>query len=102
MQLTTRYLDKRSYIELVLVLAVAVVAVSVGRWVIPTGSDESAALTANHTSVVPDSVESRLANLKQDQLDGEDGLAGFGGAVAPGTSFEDMHPERSWIIQEAR
>ena len=86
MQRTARYLDRRVYIELVLVLAVALVAASVGRWVIPSGGpDGSASLAASHANVVPAPAGSGPANH-----------------LALGTSFEDMHPERSWIIQEAR
>ena len=103
MQTTPVYLDRRNYFILALVVVVALAAASVGRWVIPSaGTDGTATLVGNRDSAVPAAIESRLANFKQDQLDSQDTQAGFGGYPAPETSFEDLHPERAAIIEQAR
>lgn len=102
MQMTTRYLNRRSYVELALVLAVAMVAASFGRWVIPSGSGQSAGSTVNASAVVPASVASRLADLKQAQMDSEDRLDGFGARTTPDTSFEATHAERFAMLNQAR
>jgi len=102
MQMTTRYLNRRSYIELAMVLAVAIVAASFGRWVIPTGSEQAGDITANASAAVPAWVESRLADLKQAQLDSEDRLDGFGARMTSDTSFEASNAERFAILKQAQ
>jgi hypothetical protein len=103
MQTTTRYRNRRSYIEVTLLLAVALLAASFGHWVIPSGgSRQGITSAANETSAVPSSIESRLTDLKQAQLDSQDRLDGFGRATSPGTSFEDTHPERFAALKQAQ
>src|SRR5713101_1242488 len=101
MQVNTRYLDRRIYIELLLVLTVAVVAVSFGRWVIPSGA-ETVASVRNPPIAVPAASASRFADLKQAQLEAEDRSAGFGNSAASAGSFEVAHAERISIQNQAR
>jgi hypothetical protein len=84
---TTGYLGKRNYVMLAVLLAVAVMATSFGRWVIPsTGSESAPSAAPAAISHVPAGLASRLADLKAAQLDSDDraaGLADISAGTAP-------------------
>jgi hypothetical protein len=90
MQIATRYMARRNYLTLALLLAVALAATSFGRWVIPS-ADSGSRTTVESTvnSAVPSWLRNHFANLKMSQLDIEDEMAGLGTssvntAAAPG------------------
>jgi hypothetical protein len=91
MQTTTTYLGKRSYLDLILLLAVAVTAVGFGHWVIPNGGSGSS-VAASEISTVPSWIQGNFADLKGDQLAAQDRAAGLdavtSAAAAPASSSQ--------------
>jgi hypothetical protein len=102
MQMTTRYLNRRSYIEIALLLVVAIAAASFGRWIIPESTGGSSSIGSS-AAALPASITNHLTSLKQSQLDNADRIAGFGSvsAAAGDSSFAATHPEREAIIGQA-
>jgi hypothetical protein len=84
MQTTSTFFGRRSYLDLIVVLAVAAAALAFGRWGIPAGgSSDFAAPAVSRTVSVPGWVEGRIAIFKQDQLVAQDGADGLSLTPAP-------------------
>jgi hypothetical protein len=87
-------------VEAIAIIAVAVLAVSFGRWMIPSGQSDSSVTAVSSSAVIPSAITNRLATLKQDQLAQSDHLAGLG--MHSDTSFEAQHAERFDMLKQAQ
>jgi hypothetical protein len=87
-------------VEAIAIIAVAVLAVSFGRWMIPSGQSDSSVTAVSSSAVIPSAITNRLAILKQDQLAQTDHLADL--RIDRDTSFEAQHAERFDMLKQAQ